>query len=107
MAFRFKYKTAIIAMAVMVLFLAVICNGTATKENMKYEEAKTKATNAGNEAFEAGKEAKESTESWTGWAKDKITEGLGLKTEEAKEASRKASDATIDSAKSAKDKITG
>ena len=76
------------------LLLAVIINTTTTTniENSKYDEAKT----AGNDA---GKESKESTESWTGWAKDKITEGLGLKTQEAK-------DTTIDSVKSGKDKVS-
>lgn len=39
------------------------------------------------------------SESWAGWAKDKISEGLGLKSEDA-------SDAAIDAGKNAKDKVT-
>lgn len=46
------------------------------------------------------------SESWAGWAKEKISEGLGLKAEEAKDAAMHGSDATIDAAKNTKDKVT-
>ena len=58
-------KRSMLGMAVVVLLVAAnICNGN------EYDEAKGKAAEAG----------KESTESWTGWAKDKLSEGLGLRT---------------------------
>ena len=106
MGYKYGKKTVILT-AVTMLLLAVICDSKATSDEIKYEDAKTKAANAGNEAVEAGKDVKEATESWTGWVKDKVSEGLGLRTEEAKDAGQKATDATLDGAKNAKDKITG
>ncbi|GKC63621.1 hypothetical protein Tco_1096219 [Tanacetum coccineum] len=100
MGYKYGKKTVILTAVTMLLLAAVICDSKATSDEMKNEDSKTKAANAGNEAVEAGKDMKESTELWTGWVKDTVSEGLGLRTEEAK-------DAGLDCAKNAKDKITG
>ncbi|KAI3758155.1 hypothetical protein L6452_05707 [Arctium lappa] len=76
---RFLDKRRMMGMVVVLLMLATICNGD--ENNMKYEEAKGKAA-------EVGEAGKESAESWTGWSKDKILEGLGLRTKEPKDASK-------------------
>lgn len=58
-----------------------------------------------NEEIEQ-QQSKENSESWTGWAKDKISEGLGFKSTDDDSAAKQASDSTMDAAKNAKDKIT-
>lgn len=76
------------------------------EEGEDFEEFKVKTEQAGEKAADARKEAKESSESWTEWAKEKLSEGLGLKQDETKEsATKRASDETTDAAKTAKDKV--
>ncbi|KAJ8560952.1 hypothetical protein K7X08_027142 [Anisodus acutangulus] len=55
---------------------------------------------------EVEKQNKENSESWTGWAKDKISEGLGFKSTNDDSTAKHASDSTMDAAKNAKDKVT-
>lgn len=74
-------------------------------EGREYKDFKAKTQEAQHKASDAAKVAKEASESWTGWAKEKISEGLGLKQDEAIETATKASDDAAATAKKTKDKI--
>jgi hypothetical protein len=78
-------------------------------DGMKEARGKTeeKAEEAQEKAEEDGKEATESTESWAEWAKEKISETIGRKQDDAKEAAMRASDTASDTAKKAKDIASG
>ena len=68
-----------------------------TEEARDYQEMKSKA-----------EEKDQTGETWTEWAKEKITGGLGLKSERQEDDEggvKKVTDFTSDSAKKAKDKI--
>lgn len=90
----------------LVLVVVVLGGAAATDCDDKFDVSKVKSKNAGDKKAENAKEAKDSSESWTDWAKEKISEGLGLKAEEAKDTAERISDASIDAAKRSKDKVT-
>lgn len=86
---------------------SAVGDGSSSGHDPKYEEARVKTQQAaGEKAAETGKEAKEGSESWAEWAKDKISEGLGLGTEKAKDTAKQASNAAMDAAKKTKEKVT-
>lgn len=89
MALRLNLVITTMLVAALLVFLAVSCSGTG---EYKYEEARGKTAQFVENAGETAKEAKEGTESWTKWAKEKITEGLGMKTEDTKETDEKATE---------------
>lgn len=82
-----KYGAFMMVMVLVALAVSSCCGATSGDVwgHDKAEEAKVKSE-------EAVGDAKEATESWTGWAMDKISENLGLKTEEAADAAKKAKD---------------
>lgn len=88
-----KY-VAYVVVFLLVAFAVSSCSGATTDEvwgHDKSHEAKLKSE-------EAVGDAKEATESWTGWAMDKISENLGLKSEDAVDAAKKTKDKVTDSA---------
>ena len=70
--------------------LANLCSGSGVVDHVPSsdeggrdsEQFKEKTQQAKDVAVEKAKEAKEGAESWTEWAKEKLTEGLGLKQNE-------------------------
>ncbi|GLU05179.1 hypothetical protein SLE2022_222920 [Rubroshorea leprosula] len=76
-------------------------------EDFEFSEAKEKTERAKDKAWETGKETKEATESWTEWAKEKISEGLGLKHDDVlKDVAKKTYGSAATTAKSASDSTT-
>ncbi|KAG5573933.1 hypothetical protein H5410_063699 [Solanum commersonii] len=83
-----------------VLLLVVLCLSNFGSCKEIHDEVVEQQISKENENSESS--------SWAGWAKDKISEGLGLKSNDNDDSSVKhASDSTMDAAKNAKDKITG
>ncbi|KAE8077139.1 hypothetical protein FH972_015733 [Carpinus fangiana] len=65
-----------------------------TNEGREYEEVKDKAKRAQDKAAETAQENKEASESWAEWAKEKLSEGFGLRHDDddgSKGATREAS----------------
>lgn len=97
---------------VIVMAFTISCSSTSVghtppskDDGEDYKELKGKTNQVKYKAAEMGKETRETSESWAGWAKEKISEGLGLKAEEAKETANKASDSATETAKKTKDKV--
>ncbi|KAK4782980.1 hypothetical protein SAY86_007354 [Trapa natans] len=85
--------------AAALVFAATCAGNTPLKkeEGGEFEELKVGPA-------QAGEKAAEESESWTGWAKEKLSEGLGLKHSSGHEqSSRRASGEAGDAAKTAKD----
>lgn len=70
-------------MAVLLAMVVSYNCSTLKEDDSIHHEAKGKVTST----------AKESSESWTEWAKDKISEGLGIAHGDAKDTANKAHDA--------------
>lgn len=89
MASRKSYYIVLLVIAVAVM-LANLCSGSGVVDHVPssdegghdFEEFKEKTQQAKDVAAEKAKEAKEGSESWTEWAKEKLSEGLGLKQNE-------------------------
>lgn len=100
----------------MMFAISCSCSGadrssTTTEESQDFEVAtdgmKEARGKTEEKAEEDVKEAKESTESWAEWAKEKISETIGRKQDDAMEAAKRASDTASDTAKMAKDRASG
>ena len=102
MALRLNLVITTMLVAAALVFLAGSCSGTG---EYKYEEAKGRTAQFGEKAAESAKEAKEGKESWTEWAKEKITDGLGMKTEDTKETAKETDEKAAELANKSKDKI--
>lgn len=88
-----KYVVFMVVL-MLVAFCVSSCSGATPDQVWGHDtsdEAKLKSE-------EAVGDSKEATESWTGWAMDKISENLGLKSEDAVDSAKKTKDKVTDSA---------
>lgn len=99
-------KTLLTLVVGVIMIMLLLATDHVTGHDPKYEEVKAKTVHAGEKATETGKEAKEGSESWAEWAKDKISEGLGIGTEKAKDTAKQTSDMAMDAAKKTKERVT-
>lgn len=105
MAIKQPYSRLFVLVLLVVVF-AIGCYCTSIGDTPSTnEELKVKTKQAQDKATETAKEAQEASETWAEWAKEKFSEGLGLKHDEAEETPRKASDMASDTAKKTKDKV--
>lgn len=96
MASKQPSRLFVMVLVMLVVLLAISSVGHMESTNgggREHEEVKDTAKHVEYKATETPQETKEASESWAEWAKEKLSEGLGLKQDDhdSKETAREAS----------------
>lgn len=100
-----KLPSGLFVMVVVVLLaISIAGHVQSTDEGREHEEVKDKTKHVQDKAAETAQESKEASESWAEWAKEKFSEGLGLKHDDDEYSNETDRDAS-DTAKKTKGKV--